>query len=150
MGPGRERGGATGDTVIDINYRMITINLKFHAARSSAVPKRDVPYARVWFWSGGELSFLAVRRPVLTVKEDKWADVWPLSRLMVSDDAAYGGARLPISNLFTRALKTPRLSYSRSGRKPTLSTFHQIEKSEEISFNMSVLTAQLARWLGNR
>uniref|UniRef100_A0A2H1VTE6 SFRICE_004268 n=1 Tax=Spodoptera frugiperda TaxID=7108 RepID=A0A2H1VTE6_SPOFR len=25
--------------------------------------ERDAPYARVWFWSGGELPLLAVRRP---------------------------------------------------------------------------------------
>ncbi|KAF9812344.1 hypothetical protein SFRURICE_005455 [Spodoptera frugiperda] len=29
--------------------------------------ERDAPYARVWFWSGGELPLLAVRRPALTV-----------------------------------------------------------------------------------
>ncbi|KAF9799186.1 hypothetical protein SFRURICE_006446 [Spodoptera frugiperda] len=32
--------------------------------------ERDVPYARVWFWLGGELPLLAVRRPALTVAGD--------------------------------------------------------------------------------
>ncbi|KAF9812456.1 hypothetical protein SFRURICE_000980, partial [Spodoptera frugiperda] len=32
--------------------------------------ERDAPYARVWFWSGGELPLLAVRRPALTVAGD--------------------------------------------------------------------------------
>ncbi|KAF9800392.1 hypothetical protein SFRURICE_015902 [Spodoptera frugiperda] len=31
---------------------------------------RDAPHARVWFWSGGKLHFLAVRRPALTVAGD--------------------------------------------------------------------------------
>uniref|UniRef100_A0A2H1W0L0 SFRICE_015057 n=1 Tax=Spodoptera frugiperda TaxID=7108 RepID=A0A2H1W0L0_SPOFR len=35
--------------------------------------ERDAPYARVWFWSGGELPLLAVRRPALTVAGDRHA-----------------------------------------------------------------------------
>ncbi|KAF9801821.1 hypothetical protein SFRURICE_019700 [Spodoptera frugiperda] len=35
--------------------------------------ERDEPYVRVWFWSGGELPLLAVRRPALTVAGDRHA-----------------------------------------------------------------------------
>ncbi|KAF9798971.1 hypothetical protein SFRURICE_011610 [Spodoptera frugiperda] len=35
--------------------------------------ERDAPHARVWFWSGGELPLLAVRRPALTVAGDRLA-----------------------------------------------------------------------------
>ncbi|KAF9804324.1 hypothetical protein SFRURICE_011939 [Spodoptera frugiperda] len=33
--------------------------------------ERDAPHARVWFWSGGELPLLTVRRPALTVAGDR-------------------------------------------------------------------------------
>ncbi|CAH0674178.1 unnamed protein product [Spodoptera exigua] len=33
--------------------------------------ERYAPYARAWFWSGGELPLLADRRPVLTVTGDR-------------------------------------------------------------------------------
>ncbi|KAF9807022.1 hypothetical protein SFRURICE_011166 [Spodoptera frugiperda] len=35
--------------------------------------EREAPHARVWFCSGGELHLLAVRRPALTVAEDRSA-----------------------------------------------------------------------------
>uniref|UniRef100_A0A2H1WE19 SFRICE_025276 n=1 Tax=Spodoptera frugiperda TaxID=7108 RepID=A0A2H1WE19_SPOFR len=35
--------------------------------------ERNAPHARVWFWSGGELPLLTVRRPALTVAGDRHA-----------------------------------------------------------------------------
>ncbi|KAF9801786.1 hypothetical protein SFRURICE_014940 [Spodoptera frugiperda] len=44
--------------------------------------ERNAPHARVWFWSGGELPLLAVRRPALTVAGDRHAIPEPATRCM--------------------------------------------------------------------
>ncbi|KAF9812080.1 hypothetical protein SFRURICE_021437 [Spodoptera frugiperda] len=43
--------------------------------------ERDAPHARVWFWSGGELPLLTVRRPALTMAGDRFAilDAWSVT-----------------------------------------------------------------------
>ncbi|KAF9789993.1 hypothetical protein SFRURICE_014198 [Spodoptera frugiperda] len=40
---------------------------------ANARAKRNAPHARVWFWSGGELPLLAVRRPAPKVAGDRHA-----------------------------------------------------------------------------
>ncbi|KAF9803009.1 hypothetical protein SFRURICE_012254, partial [Spodoptera frugiperda] len=44
-----------------------------------ACAERDAPYARVWFWSGGELPLLAVRRPVARNKRKAVLDATTFS-----------------------------------------------------------------------
>ncbi|KAF9800959.1 hypothetical protein SFRURICE_014132 [Spodoptera frugiperda] len=55
--------------------------------------ERNAPHARVWFWSGGELPLLTVRRPALTVAGDRRAipdarsvsrDGWGVRRFVLS------------------------------------------------------------------
>ncbi|CAH0698229.1 unnamed protein product [Spodoptera exigua] len=42
-----------------------------NSEENEARAERYAPYARVWFWSGGELPLLAVRRPALTMAGDR-------------------------------------------------------------------------------
>ncbi|KAF9803310.1 hypothetical protein SFRURICE_007156 [Spodoptera frugiperda] len=52
-----------------------------HLMAFEACAEYDPPYARVWFWSGGELSLLAVRKPALTVAEHPFACIKDLASL---------------------------------------------------------------------
>ncbi|KAF9818229.1 hypothetical protein SFRURICE_003970 [Spodoptera frugiperda] len=51
--------------------RIFLAHLHSLVSVETARAERDAPHARVWFWSGGELPLLAVRRPALTVAGDR-------------------------------------------------------------------------------
>ncbi|KAF9799586.1 hypothetical protein SFRURICE_018773 [Spodoptera frugiperda] len=80
--------------------------------------ERDAPHARVWFWSGGELPLLTVRRPALTVAGDRRAipdarsvsrDGWGVRKFVLSTRPASSLASMTASQKEETASQSPSL-----------------------------------------